>query len=149
MRQSAWNFTALNCCKILAKIVLNRIKTISEAVLPESQCGFRAGRSTTDMIFTLRQLQEKAMEQRQPLYVVFVDFSKAFDTVDRQTLWKVLEIYGCPERLVRMIRLFHDGMTGKVSIGGSNSETFNVNHGVKQGCVLAPTLFTLYLGAVL
>ena len=49
--------------KILAKIILNRIKTISEEVLPESQCGFRAGRSTTDMIFTLRQLQQKAIEQ--------------------------------------------------------------------------------------
>ena len=50
--------------KIMAKIILNRIKAISEEVLPESQCGFRAGRSTTDMIFTLRQLQEKAIEQR-------------------------------------------------------------------------------------
>ena len=48
--------------KILAKIILNRIKKISEEVLPESQCGFRAGRSTIDMIFTLRQLQEKAIE---------------------------------------------------------------------------------------
>jgi len=79
--------------KMLAKIVLNRIRSISEDVLPESQYGFRAGRLTTDMIFTLRQLQEKASEQCQPLYVVVVDFSKAFDTVDTQTLWKVLEFY--------------------------------------------------------
>jgi len=118
-------------------------------VLPESLCGFRAGRSTTYMIFTLRQLQEKAIEQCQSLYAVFVDFSKAFDTVNRQTLWKVLEFYGCPERLINIIRLFHDGIKGKVTIGGSTSETFAINHGVKQGCILAPTLFILYLTAVL
>jgi len=46
------------------------------------------------MIFTRRQLQEKAIEKQQALYVVFVDFAKAFDTVDRETLWKVLELYG-------------------------------------------------------
>ena len=68
--------------KILAKIMLNRLKTISESILPESKCSFRAGRSTVDMIFTLGQLQEKAVEQQQPLYTIFVDFSKAFDTVE-------------------------------------------------------------------
>ena len=135
--------------KILAKMILNRLLNLSEEVLPESQCGFRAGRSTTDMIFTIRQLQEKAIEQHVPLYIVFVDFSKAFDTVDRGTLWKVLETYGCPNDLVNLIREFHDGLTGSVSIGGEASESFKIGHGVKQGCVLAPTLFALYLTAVL
>ena len=135
--------------KVLAKIVLNRLKIISEEVLPECQCGFRAGRSTADMIFTLRQIQEKAAEQHQPLYVVFVDFTKAFDTVDRTTLWKVLEIYGCPEKLINIIKQFHYGMKAQVSVGGEPSDAFVVNHGVKQGCVLAPTLFSLYLTAVL
>ena len=77
--------------KVLAKIVLNILKFISEEVLPESQCGFRVGSSTSDMIFTLHQLQEKAAEQHQPLFVVFVDFTKVFDIVDRTTLWKILE----------------------------------------------------------
>ena len=102
-------------------------------------------RSTADIIFALRQMQEKAMEQQRSLYIVFVDFSKAYDTVNRWTLWKVLKAYGCPESFINMIRQFHDGMTGRVSIGGDITDALPINHGVKQGCVLAPTLFTLYL----
>ena len=135
--------------KVFAKIILKRLQRASEEALPESQSGFRAGRSTVDMIFSLRQLQEKAIEQHRPLYIVFVDFSKAFDTVDRPTLWKVLEIYGCPEKLVSIIQQFHSDMKAQVSVGGEPSDEFPVNHGVKQGCVLAPTLFSLYLSAVL
>ena len=134
--------------KVLAKIVLNRLKFISEEVLPESQRGFRQGCSTSDMIFTLRQLQEKAAEQHQPLYIVFVDFTKAFDTIDCTTLWKILEICRCPEKLVNIIKQFHCEMKAQVSVSGEPSEAFEVNHGVKQGCVLAPTLFSLYLTAV-
>jgi len=93
-------------------------------MLLESQCGLRAGRSTTDMIFTLRQLQEKAIEQQHALYVVFVDFSKAFDNVDRETLWRVLEFYGCLEKIVKIIKCFHDGMSGRVSIGGGMIDAF-------------------------
>ena len=78
-----------------------------------------------------------------------MDFSKAFDTVNKWTLWKVFKAYGCPESFINVIRQFHDGMTGRVSIGGDISDAFPIYHGVKQGCVLAPTLFTLYLGAVL
>lgn len=90
----------------MANVILNHIKKKAEEVLSESQCGFRAGKSTIDMIFTL-WLQEKAIEQNQPLYMIFVDFSKAFDTVDRETLWKVLKLYGFPKRVVQIIKPFH------------------------------------------
>ena len=73
--------------KIFARILLNRLSThITPEVLPETQYGFRGNRSTVDMIFCLRQLQEKCIEQDRPLYMVLVDFSKAFDTVGRTGL---------------------------------------------------------------
>ena len=71
---------------ILAKFLLKRLQNIAEVILPERLCGFRRSRSTIDMIFTLRRLQEKVVEQQQSLYMVFIDLSKAFDTVDRSTL---------------------------------------------------------------
>ena len=91
----------------------------------------------------------KAAEQHQPLYIVFVDLAKAFDSVDRTTVWKILEIYGCPEKHVNIIRQFHCEMKVQVSVGGEPSDAFEAKHGMKQGCVLAPTRFSLYLTAVL
>ena len=135
--------------KIMAKIIQARLSRIAESILTESQCGFRRNRSTIDMIFSVRQVQEKAIEQYRDLYIVFIDFRKAFDTVDRELLWKVLRAFGCPEHLVDMVRLFHDGAEGRVAVAGRESEKFNITHGTKQGCVLAPTLFSLFLTVVL
>ena len=68
--------------KILPRVLLNRlVPSIAADHIPESQCGFRAKRSTTDMVFTLRQLQEKCREQNKGLYITFVDLTKAFDTL--------------------------------------------------------------------
>ena len=62
--------------KVFARVVLARLQTLADHIYPESQCGFRSGRSTVDMIFSVRQLQEKCSEQQQPLYLAFVDLTK-------------------------------------------------------------------------
>ena len=132
--------------KVLAKVMLQRlINTITEESLPESQCGFRKNRSTVDMIFTTRQLQEKCREQHQDLFMAFIDLSKAFDTVNRELLWSVLTKFGCPAKFVSILRQFHAGMMARVTIGGQESESFPVCTGVRQGCVLAPVLFNVFL----
>jgi len=75
------------------------------------------------------------------LSVTFCIVSKAFDSVDRGCLWEILSLYGCPPTFINIIRLFHDSMTATVRAKGLRSDTFSVETGVKQGCVLAPTLF--------
>ena len=82
------------------------------------------------MIFCLRQLQEKCIEQNRPLCMVFVNFSKAFDTVGRTGLWQLLRKYGCPEKFTTMIEALHTGMMANVSVGGDVSEPFSVTNGV-------------------
>ncbi len=130
--------------KVLAKIMLSRlVEHISEAVLPKTQCGFRKSRSTTDMFFVLRQLMEKSREQKKDLYVAFIDLSKAFDTINRDLLWKNLSKLGVPPKFLCILKQLHDGMQARVLTGQLQSESFEVNVGVKQGCVLAPVLFII------
>lgn len=135
--------------KLFAKIVLGRLGRLAEEVLPETQCGFRPHRGTIDMIFCARQLQEKSREHRRPLHFVFYDLEKAFDSVPRSALWAVLGRCGCPAKFVSIVRGFHDGMVARIQLDGVTSEPFAVTAGVKQGCVLAPTLFSIYLSAML
>ncbi|BHF70339.1 hypothetical protein SprV_0301338900 [Sparganum proliferum] len=136
--------------KIFARILLNRLNNhLEQGLLPESQCGFRRHRGTTDMIFAVRQLQEKCQEMWTHLYSTFVDLTKAFDTVNRERLWKIMQKFGCPERFIQMVRQLYDGMMARVTDNGSVSEAFAVINGMKQGCVLAPTLFSLMFSAML
>ena len=135
--------------KCFARVVLMRLQKIADRVYPESQSGFRAERSTTDMVFSLRQLQEKCREQHQPLYIAFIDLTKAFDLVSRDGLFKLLPKIGCPPKLLNIIRSFHDGMQGIVQYDGSYSEPFDICSGVKHGCVLAPALFGIFFALML
>ena len=140
----------LTCAgKLLARILVNRLNAeILENVTPEEQCGFRESRSTIDLIFVARQIQERCREQRTPLYALFVDFKKAFDSVNREALWTVLGKFGCPGKFINIIKALYTGSTARVQSGGLTSEEFNIFTGVKQGCVLAPTLFSIYLTAI-
>nr|VZI47914.1 unnamed protein product [Spirometra erinaceieuropaei] len=135
---------------IFARILLNRLNNhLEQGFLPESQCGFRRHRGTTDMIFTARQLQEKCQEMRTHLFSTFVDLPKAFYTVNREGLWKIMQKFGCPERFTQMVPQLHDSMMARVTDNGAVSEALAVTNGVKQGCVLAPTLFSLMFSAML
>ncbi|VDL86925.1 unnamed protein product [Schistocephalus solidus] len=135
---------------IFAGIILNRLNDhLEQGLLPKSQCGFRRHRGTTDMNFDARQLQEKCQEMRTHLYTTFIDLSKAFDTVNHDGLWKVMQKYGCPEWFTHMVRQLHDGLTARVTDNGTVSEAFAGTNGVKQGCVLVPNLFSLMFSAML
>lgn len=101
------------------------------------------------MAFAARQLQEKSQEQNVDLYSTYGDFPKAFDTVCRDGLWRIMAKHGCPAKFTNIVKQLHNGMLARVLDNGETSEAFPVTNGVKQGCVLAPTLFSLMLTAVL
>ncbi|XP_076043764.1 uncharacterized protein LOC143026867 [Oratosquilla oratoria] len=103
------------------------------------------------MLFTVRQIlvQKKCIEQNLHLYTVFIDLTKAFDTVNRETLWVILSKLGCPAKFTKLIQLLHVDMTGEVLPVGEPSDRFHISNGVKQGCVFAPVLFNLFFTQVL
>ena len=138
--------------KILLKSIARCLNEYSERVgiLPEEQSGFRPNRSTTDMMFVIRWLQELARKKRIPLYVRFIDLTKAYDSDDRTLLWKVLARFGVPQNMISVIRHFHDGMRACVRLDDRvSSRGFAVEQGLRQGCGLAPLLFNIFFAAVI
>lgn len=92
-----------------------------------------------DMI-SHRQLQERCREQQQPLFFAIVDLTKTFDLVSQSELQKI----GCPPKFLAIITFFHKDMQSTVCFDGATSDAFPVTSGVKQGCVLASTLFRIF-----
>ena len=138
--------------EVLLKIVDNRLGDFCEeaGILPEEQCGFRPQRSTTDMIFVVRRLQELGRTSNTSLAICFIDLAKAYDSVDRVLLWEVLAGFGVPPRVIKVIRMFHDGMRARVQLNDEDfSAWFNVCQELRQGCVRSPLLFNIFFAAVI
>ena len=137
---------------MLLKIIARRLSECCERVgiLPEEQSGFRPNRSTTDMMFVIRRLQELARKKQTPLYVCCIDLTKAYDSVDRTVLWRVLARFGVPQNMISVIRQLRDGMRVCVRLDDRvYSRWFAVEQGLRQGCVLTPLLFNIFFAAVI
>ena len=111
--------------KVMLKVILNRLKPQAEEIIAEKQAGFRAGRSTTELIFKLRVLCKKYLQHQQNLYHVFIDFKKAFDRVWYATLWATMWKYDISANLVRTIEQLYDKATSAVQMNGSIGEWKN------------------------
>ena len=135
--------------KLFAKVIQGRLQVVVEDTLPDSQCGFRHGQGCIDMIFCARQIMEKAREHNTYVFVLFVDLRKAYDSMLCQALWLVLEKYGIPPLLLRLIQSLHDRMKAKVSVDGATTPIIEVNNGLMQGCTIAPSPFNLYFNLVI
>ena len=138
--------------KVLLKIVANRLGDFCDqaGILPEEQCGFRLQRSTTDMMFVVRRLQELGRTSNTSLEICFIDLAKAYDSVDRVLLWEILARFGVPPRMIKVIRMSHDGMRARVQLDdGDFSAWFSVCQGLRQRCVLSPLLFNIFFAAVI
>ena len=129
--------------KIMSRIIHTRLSNALDEKLRNEQAGFRKGKSCSDHIFTLRQILEQSHEFNSPVYANFVDFRKAFDSIHRDSLWKILLHYGVPEKLVSVIKLLYTDFSAQVLCEGELTDAFQVKTGVKQGCVLSPFLFLL------
>ena len=131
--------------KVMLKIILNRLKPQAENTITEEQASIRAGHSTTENIFNVRIICGKYMQHQQNLYHVFIDFKKAFDRVWHAALWATMRKYNIGVNFVRIIEHLYDKATSAVLMNGNLGEWFRTSIGVRQGCLLSPTLFNIFL----
>ncbi|KAL9977341.1 hypothetical protein ACROYT_G014733 [Oculina patagonica] len=115
----------------------------------ERAAGFRSGRGTSEQIFALRNILEQCQEWQAPVYVNFVDFSKAFDCIIRERLWDIMGQYGIPDIFIRTFKALYHQSSSCVTEGGRYSSWFEVKSGVRQGCVMSGFIFVLVMDCVM
>jgi hypothetical protein len=127
---------------------------VSAQKVPESQFGFYPGRDTTQAAFILRHVvqavkfaasQAGGQSANRRVYCAFMDFTQAYDRIDRKKLWLHLESIGMPQHLLRAVQGMYDGDTYILMDGGRQTPPIQPTQGVKQGCPLSPLLFSLYI----
>ena len=104
--------------KLMSIIILQRLQQKLEQHLRDEKHGFQPGRSWANLIFTLRMLVEDSKEWNKKLYLLFIDLDKAFDSVDREILWKIIKHYGIPPKVVELIIVENNNKTKQHSVPG-------------------------------
>ena len=112
--------------------------------LPDVQAGFRKGRGIRVQIANIHWIIKKAREFQKNIYFCFIDYAKAFDCVDHNKLWKILQEMGIPDHLTCLLRNLYAGQEATVRTGHGRTDWFQTRKGVRQGCILSPCLFNLY-----
>ena len=130
--------------KVMLKIFQARLQQYVNRELTDVQAGFRKGRGTRDQIANVHWIIEKAREFQKDIYFCFIDYAKAFDCVDHNTLWKILKEMGIPDHLTYLLRNLYAGQEARVRTGHGTTDWFQIGKRVGQGCILLPCLFNLY-----
>ena len=129
--------------KVMLEILQVRFQHVNRE-LPDVQAGFRKGRGTRDQIANIRWIIEKTREFQKNIYFCFIDYAKAFDYVDHNKLWKILQEMGIPGHLTCLLRNPYADQEATVRNGHGTTDWFQIGKGVCQDCILSPCLFNLY-----
>ena len=128
----------------MLKILQARLQQYVNHELPDVHTGFRKGRGTRDQISNNCWIIEKAREFQKNIYLCFIDYAKAFDYVDHNKLWKILQEMGIADDLTCLLSNLYAGKEATVKTGHGTKDGFQIGKGVHQGCILSPCLFKLY-----
>ena len=130
--------------KVLLRIILRRNKILLEKEIDVTQSGFIGGKGTREGIFNMRTISERYLQLNKEIYVCFIDYEKAFDRVNHEKLIQSLQRIGVRGRDIRFIRNLYWDQKAFIKLENSLSDEIKIKRGVRQGCVLSPTLFNLY-----
>ena len=143
------NYRGISLKSIVAKtynrVLLNRIRPHLDDILRPNQCGFREKRSTTEQILVLRRIIEGIEDKTLSAVITFIDFKKAFDTMHRDKMIKILKAYGIPDIIVHAIEDAYQGTKAKEITSDGDTDEFDILPGVLQGDTLAPYPFIIVL----
>ena len=128
----------------MLKLLQARLQQYVNPELPEVQAGFRKSRGTRDQICNICWNIKKAREFQKNIHFCFIDYAKAFDCVDHNTLWKFLKEMGIPDHLTCLLRNLYAGQEVTVRTGHGTTDWFQIGKGVRQGWTLSPCLFNFY-----
>ena len=128
----------------MPKILQVRLQKYVNCELPDIQAGFRKGRGIRDQIANIHWIMEKAREFPKNIYFCFIDYTKAFDYVDHNKLWKILKEMGIPDHLTCLLRHLYADQEATVRTGHGTTDWFQIGKGVHHCCILSPCLFNLY-----
>ena len=133
--------------KIFTYIVNRRLTTWAESnnVISDAQAGFRTQYSSVDHISTLYACVAKYLNYGGKFYEAYIDFCKAFDSVQHTLLWSVLFRTGVQGKMLRTLKSMYRTVQDCIRCGSENTEYFTCLQGLKQGCLVSPTLFSLFI----
>ena len=128
--------------KVMLKILQASLQQYVNRELPDVQTGFRKGRGTRNEIANIRWIMEKGREFQKNIYFCFIDYTKAFDCVDHNKLWKILREMGIPDPLTCLLRYLYAGQEAPVRTGHGTTDWFQIGKGVHPGCILSQAYLT-------
>jgi len=129
--------------KVMLKILQARLQQYVNCEISDVQARFRKGRGTRDQIANIYWITEKARELQKNIYFCFIDYSRIFDCVDHNKLWKILQEMGIPDHLTCLLRNLYAGQEATVRTGHGTTDWFQIGKGIHQGCIMSPCLFNL------
>ena len=135
--------------KVYGRVLIEKVRRMTESLIGEEQCGFRQGRGCVDQVFVVKQLCEKFESKGKKMYVAYMDLEKAYDRIDREAMWRVLRMYGVDGKLLRGIKSFYDESEACVRVCRRESDWFSVKVGLRQGCVMSPWMFNMFMDGVM
>ena len=131
--------------KVLGRVIIVRIRDALDNKLRKEQAGFRRGKGCMQQMFILRKVIDQCLEWNSPLFFNYVDFRKAFDSIHKDTLWRIVKYYGIPTKMINLVKMSYTNFRCAFEHEGKLSTWFPVMSGVRQGCVMSGFLFVLVI----
>ena len=148
-RSNVNNYRGISLMSIVAKtynkVLLNRIYNPINEILGENQAGFRKHRSTVEQVHVIERIIEDGIINEKPYFIIFVDFQKAFDSIDRKIMWEILRNMGVPDKMIKAISCLYAETKSKVLVNGQLSNELKTKTGIIQGDTLSPFLFVIVM----